>query len=1751
MNKGAHYVHTQLRNELINYLKSQYLGQSEILLEACASQMEQPGNLWARPYIESSAGYESIKDGIETADIPAALKALFADLAEKGLGVYKTPFRHQVEALEAACAGSDLFVSTGTGSGKTECFMWPIVARLASEAIDSPDAWSERSIRVIVMYPMNALVADQVSRLRRLLGDQKGEFIDSFRHAAGKAVRRPQFGMYTGRTPYPGEKSTAQQDKELAESLSKLLPSDDDSFYYQQLLSSGKIPAKKDLGTFIQQLKHGDHSTSDDDAEMITRFEMQKRTPDILITNYSMLEYMLLRPREDNIWETTRRHYAEHPSDKLLFVIDEAHMYRGSAGGEVALLIQRMMSRIGVSRDRVQFILTTASMPDKTEEDRRSVRKFAADLTSAPDPSSFRFLNGHKKDQQSSDAIDLPVAVLKNISLENLENSEETRLNELRSFIHLLSHGNEAPDSLEQASQWLYDHLPKYRPFQLLFRECRGSATALDELCDAIFPDEPSALEAVDTMLSIAPLAHDRDGNMLFPARMHMLFRGFNGVYACMNPQCEHAHEKNGIRLGEVFLGDGHLTCPSCGSRVYELYTDRRCGALFLHGYVAGVSNMSAQREYLWTSEGAFYDSASMKELHLYLPMEGDELPENVKGRNAYYRCWLDYRTGYITFHDGDSNTEGYRELWYCVPFKPRKDKPDLMTFGACPKCKGAFSKLSIQNFSTRGNQPFYNVIQSQFQVQPAASAKKEADERLPNDGRKVLLFSDSRQKAARLARDMSMSSDDMAIRKLFMIALHALTESCGEEKDAVLEDIYAYMVKEAFSQKLDLFSNESRKIFSEHKKLFLHVSQATGRRRRPAMPNLSLSMAPQEMLENILRLFCAPYHTLTDNGFCYIDPEFSTMYAAISSMNEQGITVDEDYFTEVFSAVTRKMLVDDIALFHQVREDSRLNVSPKYDNNPFGISDFGKLPTTVAEIIGCKNDPRTQQVWMDAIKMFMTAGLDNTTCYFLNPMMLRLGCETDHVWYRCRRCAKVSPYMLRGRCQFCGSEMVAPVENFNPESFWRVGVEKALAGEPIRVIDTEEHTAQLGHKDQRNDVWAQTEKYEMRFQDIIQGDEKPIDVLSCTTTMEVGIDIGSLVAVGLRNMPPMRENYQQRAGRAGRRGASLSTIVTYAEGGPHDSYYFRNPVPMFRGDPRRPWIDIRSPKLILRHASLIILNDIVRSPDFGGYNLDQLSAIHFFELGWDNIQSRINDYPIEKISSAFSKQFEAVFKSCKPMLIENLDKLRIKVNTHPDVFGADAPEHRRKSLLDSLYEEGIVPTYSFPKDVVSTYIEDDKGNILQQVDRGLDVAISEYAPGRAIVVDKKTYVIGGLYCHTEGAYNFKQTEDYLNDGNYVKYLKRCTHCGWFGSVEDTPAGKCPFCHSSSIEEIPPMVRPWGFSPRDNKEETANAKDEYSSTGIPLYSTLPDDSSMTPVNGYLSVMKAVRNSQRIILLNTNDDKGFTICRKCGAAVPGGDAGALRGRRRPGRGHNAVCNHSDTMLMNLGYDFLTDMLVLTFRLPKDTIASDTPDALSWRKMAATTLAEAVRKAAVLMLDVEFDEIQAGYRFRDSKDDCWIDIYLYDSLSSGAGYCAQAGNMTEELLLKTREILSGCTCQSACNQCLKHYRNQRIQADLDRFAALELLEYGRRNTLPPVLAHEDAYELLKPLTRLIHGYGISLNYSGRTLSLTKGNKTSECIVYPAMLKVSDQWIQKHYIPVSKEALKIAKPYAVNRITEALKR
>lgn len=1753
MANGANGVHLQLREALENYIKSQYFGKSPILLSALQGKLDREGVLYQKPYVESSPAYKSAPNGIKHSEkLPGWLKNYFTALSKAKLGVFPAPFCHQISALEAAQAGQDLFVSTGTGSGKTECFMWPLLAKLACEARNQPDSWEMRGVRTIVMYPMNALVSDQVSRLRRLIGDRNHKFVRIFRETCGVNSRRPQFGMYTGRTPYAGKEPKRQEDRALADTYERMLraESEEQREFLNKLIDDGKFPAKEDFDSFLEKLYNSKHIPHEEDAELVTRFEMQQFCPDILITNYSMLEYMLLRPRENKIWADTKRWLEADPTNKLLFIIDEAHMYRGSAGGEVSLLLRRLFHRLGIDRDRVQFILTTASMPNKDEEDRRAVRTFFNELTASDDMRPFCYLTGERESIGGGKSYNIPFDRFIEEQPEAYEGDDPERLNAINRFWSGIA-GSAAPfESSEKAYQWLYDHLVDYVPFRELFEKCRGTAVSLEELAESIFAGQrkDSAIHAVSVMLAIAPLARNDDGNVLFPARMHMLFRGIKGVYACTNPRCSHAHTANGLTLGEVYFADGNLTCKECGSTVYELYNDRRCGSIFFRGFVLKDDINARKRTYLWHQPGLIKED-QVKEIHLFIPDDEYKLPAK-QGVNKILRCYLDVQSGFIDFSDDSLRGKpGIRELYYST-FEA-KARPNILTFSTCPHCRHELSKAQLTSFSTRGNQSFFNLIKAQFQAQPAVPGKTGKQDVLPNEGRKVLLFSDSRQRAAKLARDMSDASDSTAARQLAALAIDRMER---EDVEQSMNYLYDYFAMVAIENHVQIFHDgETEK---QREKLLDHGTQASKayekakKRRRGYRPRYTIDNAPTQMKEQLLKFYCGGYNTLIDAAISWIEPTDEAMVDAMDALEEEGIQVSEEEFMEFFNAWILWACDSSVILGHTISDVIREKVRPNYTG--YGVEKNSKFSTVIRGIMGWGDNDPVAAVWSRVLReQFMDEGQPANGKYYVDLSRIKPRFDMDHKWFRCEQCSELTPYPLRGKCPSCQSEKIHPMteEEIDALDFWRKPIDEALDGEAIRVIDTEEHTAQLSHKDQRDDLWSKTEKYELRFQDFLQNGEAPVDILSSTTTMEVGIDIGSLVAVGLRNIPPMRENYQQRAGRAGRRGSSLSTIVTFCEDGPHDSLYFANPVPMFRGDPRRPWIDIGSEKIVQRHLGMVALQSYLR---IKVNSLDAISAIEFLDDHLTGFNAFLQTFEINEDDILVPTESRAALGSYKEALENALEALKRKRDEHPELFETDdGNESGRKSFLDALYEEGIIPTYSFPKNVVSTYISDFNGKVKYQVERGLDIAIGEYAPGRAIVVDKTTYQIGGLYYPGGGRSErtaASPARPFIQDASYRKSVRACSQCGWFGLEEDNQE-ECPFCGNTVLSHMLPMLRPWGFAPRDATSiETAQLTEEYTPIQQPLYSTLPDADDVEAVTGYRNVKMAVRPNQRIIMLNKGvGNKGFTICCDCGAAMPGDDPTVLRNVKRPYRSkfNKTGCRHADTLNVNLGYDFVTDMLVLEFALDRKQIDLNTQDN-PWLNRAGQSLAEALRLAACQELDIEFTELVTGYRVRQNRHGDFVDIYLYDSLSSGAGYAVSIEKSIQKLLEKTKKLLTDCDCDSACHKCLKHYRNQYIHSILDRKAAMDLLNWGKTGLRAQALSDAKQQYLLQSLEQILKLSGVTMRTEGNTVTAEGRFGKKKLVVYPSM------WAKPNAtdtIFVSDTHLKFAKPFALKTIMDGI--
>ena len=315
----------------------------------------------------------------------------------------------------------------------------------------------------------------------------------------------------------------------------------------------------------------------------------------------------------------------------------------------------------------------------------------------------------------------------------------------------------------------------------------------------------------------------------------------------------------------------------------------------------------------------------------------------------------------------------------------------------------------------------------------------------------------------------------------------------------------------------------------------------------------------------------------------------------------------------------------------------------------------------------------------------------------------------------------------------------------------------------------------------------------------------------------------------------------------------------------------------------------------------------------------------------------------------------------------------------------------------------------------------------------------------------------------------------------------------------------------------------------------------------PLYSTLPESETMENVAGYKSLRMASRTNQRIIMVNKGaGGKGFMVCPDCGAAMPGDDPSVLEKVDRP---YITVpkfkCSHRDAENLNLGYDFVTDMLVLEISLDPNKVETDREDNL-WVNRAGQSLAETIRLVVSRILDVEFTELMTGYRVRKNQTGAYIDVYIYDSLSSGAGYAVAVASVMPEVLERAEALLQGCDCENACYNCLKHYRNQNVHGMLDRFAALDLLNWAKDNSLAPMLSIDMQKKLLAPLGNVLKYADIILSANGDELSVKKNLFHKALKIYPAMWKKPEA---KDTIYISDACVKYAKPSAVKKIIDGL--
>jgi hypothetical protein len=1631
---------------------------------------------------------------------------------------------HQCTALTDFLGNTraDLVVATGTGSGKTESFLMPIVGALAIENAERPASAAVPGFRALLLYPMNALVNDQVARIRRLIGSDEVNRI-----IRGSRKRPIRFGSYTGRTPYPGVRSgtkdathiaplfdeffskleASPEDKAKLESIGRWPSKDLIGFYGENAIGERTIARGKSKGQLApapnwnQRLK-----TQPGDRELMTRDEMQRECPDILVTNYSMLEYMLMRPIERTIFEQTAKWLNSDKSNELIVVLDEAHMYRGAGGAEVALLIRRLVARLGVSRSRVRFILTSASL-GSGEKAKKEIKAFATDLTGASEGHEFVVVTGKLEERPEPVALSVDEARILAGFDQSALSSYAVRPEAASIAVADLcgSFGWErAPSETVALRDYLFSRLWTFGPAQRLISLASGRAVSLAELTAEIFPDCASAQAqtALDSLLALCAFARRRkDGRPLLPARLHLFFRGLPGLYACIDPQCSERLANSTPTILGSFHTKPTLAC-SCKNhgRVFEYLTHRDCGASFIRGWV------DSKKNFIWHEPDRSLTPDSQRSLY-EVEMYAEDKPQPGMKVVQY---WLHIATGRLE-GKRPATLDGFRSVWL-----PDKDlaAEKAMIFDVCPACskKTRSSKddpSKIMDHVTKGEAPFATLVRGQIRYQPASKAKAD---RFPNEGRKVLIFSDGRQKAARLARDMPRDMELDLFRQTIALAVKELT-SLEREPKPTTGSLYLAYIATLAERNLSMFDTESHTIdlhVDTFKSNCESLEDAFEGPHDPGQPPFRYKVA-------LLKLLCGSYYSLSGTTVGYVEPGRHALKKLVTALAEFHLA--EEDIRGLAVAWIDEML-SEFAFDADIPEYARTKAYGFPRPSWAGSGKFFSFFRSTIVANGVFTEAAVQKIesCMSSALAVDSGGL------FLSPNALKLVVDLEKTWFQCKACTSLSPVLFKGFCLNCGGSDVREADPKRDQylvarkGYWRHPVIDALSPNgKVANLYVEEHTAQLSNRDHRS-VYSTTEKHELRFQDILLDEkEKPIDVLSCTTTMEVGIDIGSLVAVALRNVPPQRENYQQRAGRAGRRGASVSSVVTYSQNGPHDSFYFLNPPSMVRGTPRSPELKVQNEKIARRHVhayliqtffmerqregtgSAILQKSLGLTRDFFEGSSNESPNLRSFER-WVLERVVTPPHPLrETIASWLPSNLEISAPSMEQWLsevaarlISRLSELKsaakaetadVSDDEQDDSLTADAVDEHA-DLLEFLFFHGLLPTYAFPTELCSFQIEKREANargvreirVLQRPQQSTGQALSEYAPGRLVVINKATYRSGGVFASTP----LGEVNRARKLFKHSKELVACTDCSFVydpNSKGANPAA-CPVCHQKLSRQK--MITPEVFGPEDARE--LGEEDREQDITYATMAQFPQ-----PMNAEEFAFKSAGErlfythamDRRLLTVNKGmpqdgESQGFQVCSDCGcASVFDGIKPRTGKHKRPylynGKQVPTDCNGEFESVF-LGYDFRTDLVLLRFQISPPLVTD-----LSSRRVvrtlesAAYSIAEALRLAASRhpQLDLDPTEFGAGHRLlpkAGANGDVVMDVYLYDTLAGGAGYSELAEKYLSEILETTLELLENCSCDTSCTECLDHFHNQHLKSLLDRRLASSLLRYAIYGSVP---------------------------------------------------------------------------------------
>lgn len=1618
-------------------------------------------------------------------------------------------YDHQYDALkEAFLNRKNIVVTTGTGSGKTECFLLPIISDLVKESANW-QANRSRAIRTMILYPLNALAEDQMIRLRKALNSRrkgrKGalDWLDS--HRSG---HRFYFGRYTGRTPVSGEKDKVRT----------LLREE------KQILERGWKAAKEaaDKNNNPDLVYHVP-CMEPDSAEMWDRFSMQESAPDILITNYSMLNIMLMRENEEEMFESTKQWLADDPSHVFHLVIDELHTYRGTSGTEVAYLIRILLDRLGLTPEspQVQFLSSSASL-EESQQSMDYLREFFG-LSPESFQKKFIILSNPKVPSPGKPSMALPEEILLNYA----------------------EGGDDAKLMKETGCSTYLEITEKYKLLEWLrYALSSGNriiAKDVLKIASALGYDEEYGLPIVSSIVKII-CQTTQGNNYLAPIRAHYFFRNVSGLWACTDPNCKdkrHEYDFDSRAAGR-FYKRPRVLC-TCGNNVLDVLVCENCGELYFGGYKIIRDNktfLSAERPMtetfvrycvLWKGEVPFDNTDGWTRV-CYNPINGEYHPD---------------RGGDYSIYEQPSENDS---------FFPHK----------CPQCEIKYKVDDKDGFTPirwhgTGLQKVNQILADAL----IRSMKNENE-----DNTKVVLFSDSRQSAAKLSAGIEIDhyrdvlrwailnalrenkSDADFLKKLFQKNISEVTH---EERLRVkqLSEDNAY---KTYAQLL-LYKLAGLEPNGDDVKMLNAFFSSSGAQRLDKIEEkvfqslLSLGINPAGPRPSLEKLNNVYWYNLFDfqnlrfkkeldfNAEQFSDRilRYNRIEQLTSIFSNKKRSFEElrlGYLAPTATISDQRFYEYACAVIRIMGEKKRIKDLPRR----YQITDrFPRIVRKLTKAIYNCSSLKDENEHLDHLKEFLRQNsiIDQDKALLTGNGLSFVKAEEGSLYWECPKCKTIHMHHSNGFCVNCVAPLSAPLiltkeEIENPEDYYLTILNST---DKVYRLHCEEMTGQTSRED--------SQKRQRYFQDIFLQDEKPqvsgIDLLSVTTTMEAGVDIGSLSAVMMGNIPPQRFNYQQRVGRAGRRGNPLSIALTVAKGTSHDLTNFFEYERMVSDTPKDPYLEVRTKEIAERiiYKEVLYLALKTTSPSRGENVHGNFGRTIDWERKKDDVQDWINsnDATINHIIATVTRGTE--------ISIENKREIKDYIINHlldriSDIAHSD--NYNQEYLSERLANAGMLPMFGFPTLTRVLYLK--RPNELPSEDtvsRDIDMALSSFTPGHEIVKDKKVYLAVGVVDYTYGKYGGKPVPRPNALNPYQKPLHRCGKCGYSTISSAEGANLCPVC-GEPMEEIS-ICSPLGFCVDYNRfEEDFNGSYDWYSPNSDIKLDCEDSlSSCNPVQN-LSIRNNLIPSMGLIhLVNDNngefyvmgkrpenDYKGIYISKE---AYPEDE----RNFKLFDEKKYAFVASKTTGVLTLSVTQAPDMLNLSPLRSQNEYSHFIRSAfISWGYL--------VRKAIASYLDIDSSELSVGYYItpRTKK----AEVFFVEKLENGAGYCnflsgRRYPDVPQKAILDP--LLPGgdiyvhlvsdehaSECSTSCYDCIRDYSNQSVHGLLDWRLGLDLARLANDATAKVDFTVDYWEEHLNTtVTSLLKSRGYSIIKKENTLLAKNNDGESILVIHPFW---SDSYIDK---------------------------